>query len=388
MDSNYNEQSTPAVCASCLGPNPYVEMLRERNGLECKLCTRPFTVFKWAPVKGRVGSGSFKKTVICLTCARSKNCCQSCMLDLNFGIDLTTRDQLLKLASGNGGKIEKTLTQDPQNQVMKIYKADQLERKYAEQGEAGVADLSEKMDRAKELLDGITKLSESTSSNKITNKKSSGKQSTVTNGKKMSSAELLKLCKDLPFNGRLSVPPTNKKVKSFFIFGINDRIADYLIKEKINELLSEPRNSSKKVESLSVNHKGMFGFIELSDRATAERLASIISSKQSPEISRGNASYPFPCLLVIDSCPMRVCWAGKHLYNGGDSGFEMANIRQIVIRQMVKYAEKDNEISIKRESKDDHSILSASNKKRKLQALPPPPGKSIKYKTTKSDYEL
>jgi hypothetical protein len=43
-----------------------------------QICVRPFTVFRWNP-----GSGArFKKTEICTTCAKIKNVCQTCLLDL------------------------------------------------------------------------------------------------------------------------------------------------------------------------------------------------------------------------------------------------------------------------------------------------------------------
>lgn len=39
---------------------------------ECKVCTRPFTVFRWRP--GR--DARHKKTEICQTCSKLKNVCQ------------------------------------------------------------------------------------------------------------------------------------------------------------------------------------------------------------------------------------------------------------------------------------------------------------------------
>lgn len=64
---------------------------RQPLGAECKVCTRPFTVFRWQP-----GTGArYKKTEVCQTCAKSRNVCQTCLLDLQFGLPTQVRDTAL-----------------------------------------------------------------------------------------------------------------------------------------------------------------------------------------------------------------------------------------------------------------------------------------------------
>ncbi|KAJ6223440.1 hypothetical protein RDWZM_001985 [Blomia tropicalis] len=94
--SHYNRQvwedeSFPILCQTCLGENPYLRVMKERYGSECKICSRPFTTFRWCPgAKMR-----YKKTEICQTCSRAKNICQTCLLDLQYGLPVQVRDQIL-----------------------------------------------------------------------------------------------------------------------------------------------------------------------------------------------------------------------------------------------------------------------------------------------------
>eukprot|EP00823_Brevimastigomonas_motovehiculus_P004791 TRINITY_DN3276_c0_g1_i1.p1 TRINITY_DN3276_c0_g1~~TRINITY_DN3276_c0_g1_i1.p1 ORF type:complete len:426 (+),score=139.33 TRINITY_DN3276_c0_g1_i1:63-1340(+) len=81
----------PILCGTCLGDNPFIRMTKEPYGKACKICERPFTVYRWKPGK----SARFKKTEICPTCAKVKNVCQTCILDLQFGLPVQVRDTAL-----------------------------------------------------------------------------------------------------------------------------------------------------------------------------------------------------------------------------------------------------------------------------------------------------
>lgn len=109
---NWEDSEFPILCQTCLGDNPYVRMIKERFGKECKICTRPFTIFRWCP-GARM---RFKKTEICQTCARLKNVCQTCLLDLEYGLPIQVRDAALKVAD-----------QMPQSDVNKEYYIQKIE---------------------------------------------------------------------------------------------------------------------------------------------------------------------------------------------------------------------------------------------------------------------
>ncbi|KAM1064788.1 hypothetical protein ACFX15_019866 [Malus domestica] len=87
----------PIICESCLGDNPYIRMTRAEYDKECKICSRPFTVFRWRP--GR--DARYKKTEICQTCCKLKNVCQVCLLDLEYGLPVQVRDSALAIDSND-----------------------------------------------------------------------------------------------------------------------------------------------------------------------------------------------------------------------------------------------------------------------------------------------
>jgi len=91
--AGWEQSEFPILCETCLGDNPFIRMSKQEFGRECGTCARPFTVFRWNP-----GNGSrFKTTVICQTCAKIKNVCQTCLLDLEYGLPTQVRDTALAL---------------------------------------------------------------------------------------------------------------------------------------------------------------------------------------------------------------------------------------------------------------------------------------------------
>jgi len=88
----FSNDNFPILCETCLGPNPYIRMTQESYAKTCKICDRPMNVFRW-----KSGTGfRYKKTEICKTCAKLKNVCQTCILDLQYGLPVQVRDATLE----------------------------------------------------------------------------------------------------------------------------------------------------------------------------------------------------------------------------------------------------------------------------------------------------
>ena len=115
---------------SGLGDNAFVRMVgaiigcyriklisaqsKQEFGRSCGTCARPFTVFRWNPGTGM----RYKTTVICQTCAKVKNVCQTCLLDLEFGLPTQVRDTALAVQN-----------EAPTSEVNREYYAQNMEAK-------------------------------------------------------------------------------------------------------------------------------------------------------------------------------------------------------------------------------------------------------------------
>ncbi|KDQ61029.1 hypothetical protein JAAARDRAFT_173485 [Jaapia argillacea MUCL 33604] len=91
--AGWEQSEFPILCETCLGDNAFVRMSKQEFGRSCGTCARPFTVFRWNPGTGM----RYKTTVICQTCAQIKNVCQTCLLDLEYGLPTQVRDTALAL---------------------------------------------------------------------------------------------------------------------------------------------------------------------------------------------------------------------------------------------------------------------------------------------------
>ncbi|KAF8427817.1 hypothetical protein EV426DRAFT_544608 [Tirmania nivea] len=302
--SGWESSDFPSVCSNCLPDNPYIQMIKENHGMECKLCTRPFTVFRWAADR----NSRFKKTNICLTCARLKNCCQCCMLDLSFGLPIAIRDAALKLVS-----------QGPSSGINKEY--------YAQNNEGlltggQVPEEYEKTDQAaRELLKKLAKSEPyykrrrgdnagegSSAGGAWGGGDSAGMNSgqgggpgpirTARGGARGGSAGVsargggpggrggkrqFPSAAQLPPGPQDIVPPEDQTITSLFLTGVEDDLAEHNIRTFFSAF--------GQIRSIVCVHRSRAAFVNFATRAGAEAAA---------ESCQGKA--------VIAGCPLRIQW--------------------------------------------------------------------------------
>lgn len=296
----------PAVCNDCLSAtdNPFIQMIKEDHGMECKICTRPFTVFRWAADR----TSRFKKTNICLTCARLKNCCQCCMLDLSFGLPIAVRDAALKLVA-----------QGPSSGINKEY--------YAQNGEGALVDAQvpeeyEKTDdRARELLKRLAGSEPyykrrrgggggsshndgegSRGTGPIRNRGGGGGGGRGRGGKGRGAR--------FPGVGQIPpgpmdwAPPEDTTITSLFLTGVEDDLAEHHLRT-----FFAPYGP---IKSIVCVHRSRCAFINFTTRAAAESATSACQGK-----------------AVIAGCPLRVQWGRTRPLGNMDRGQSAAVVRDM-----------------------------------------------------------
>ncbi|RYP71307.1 hypothetical protein DL771_004884 [Monosporascus sp. 5C6A] len=303
--SGWESTDFPSVCESCLPANPYVKMLKEDYGAECKVCTRPFTVFSWAADRAH---GRKKRTNICLTCARLKNCCQTCMLDLSFGLPITIRDAALKMVAPG-----------PSSEINREYFAQNNERAI-EEGRGGTEEYEKTDEKARELLrrlatskpyfrkgraieDGAAEGSGSgsaTGGNPAVGAGVGGPGPIRTRDSRAAAAAGARpgggggggrgggrpfpSAAQLPPGPKDYEPPADRSITSLFVTGVEDDLPEYRIRDFFKE--------HGKIKSLVCSHMSHCAFVNYETREAAERAAAACKGR-----------------AVIAGCPLRVRWS-------------------------------------------------------------------------------
>ncbi|KAL8694204.1 MAG: hypothetical protein Q9218_001091 [Villophora microphyllina] len=317
--SGWETTDFPSVCENCLPENPYVQMLKEDHGAECKICTRPFTIFRWKADR----TARAKRTNICLTCARLKNCCQCCMLDLSFGLPIVVRDAALKMVAPG-----------PESSINREYYAQENEREI-EEGRGGVEEYEKTDEKARELLrrlansepyykrqrrleaaaeenkdsEDVQKMLAAPSSGPIRthdprDSRSAGAPYRKARGGGNNTARrVFPGTTQLPPQPQDILPPRDRNITSLFVTGVEDDLPEHAIRTFFTPF--------GPLRSLICSHRAHCAFINYSSREGAEAAA---------EHCQGKA--------VIQGCPLRVQWGRPKPLDSMDKEERMSLARQ------------------------------------------------------------
>ncbi|KAM9904574.1 hypothetical protein OXX79_002682 [Metschnikowia pulcherrima] len=295
----------PVLCGQCLGHNAHLKMIRQPSGEQCKICTRPFTVFRWS-VSGEHRQS--KKTIVCQTCAQSRNCCQSCTVDIDFGIPLDIRDAALKMA---GVENPHAVESQSRNAEVKALIADKIE---AQSKNTSGKDSEDKREKAKAILRTL-------SSKLATGDVVRPKQRDL----EVSNKELSKTISKLPFGGSMDIPE-DASIRSFFVYGFSQHTPSYVITsffEKFGGL-----------SQVSILHQARCGYISYSKRSSAEKCAEHL---RHIDLSKNKKT---AALLLLDQKePIRVSWGTPKTL--GNTKEEQSKIAIVVNKVMKQLADKD-----------------------------------------------
>lgn len=295
---------TPTLCGECLGDLQHVKMMRQPMGEQCKMCTRPFTAFRWSNSKE---ARQLKKTIFCGTCAKARNCCQSCMVDIDFGIPLDIRDAALKVAGVDNPYQPGTSSR---NAEVKAIAGDKLEKvvlKLAPQSK------DDKRAKAEAILKAL--------SSKYKGGQARPKQKALESTTK----ELNKIITKLPFGGTLATP-SDPEVKSFFVFGFSENTPQYVIASFFE--------AHGALTLIKIVHQARCGYVTFQKRSAAESCAQALKNA---DLSKSDTT---ACLVLLDQRELvRVAWGEPQLL--GLSKEEQSKLALVVQKAMKHLAEKE-----------------------------------------------
>ncbi|GAQ07653.1 pre-mRNA-splicing factor slt11 [Aspergillus lentulus] len=371
--SGWESTDFPSVCENCLPDNPYVQMLKEDYGAECKICTRPFTIFRWKADR----TARTKRTTICLTCARLKNCCQCCMLDLSFGLPIVVRDAALKMVAPG-----------PESSINREYYAQEHEKEI-EEGRGAVEAYEKTDEKARELLRRLANSEPyyrkprqqlegpSDESTEAQPTDAPVVQSRYGNGPGPIRTSESRRGTPLPGRGRGNMrggragrpfpgtaqippspedylPPADPNITSLFVTGVEDDLPEHTLRAFFTQF--------GQLRSLICSHRAHCAFINFATREGAEAAAQHCKGK-----------------AVIQGCPLRVRWGKPKPLDNMDREERMKNARE---GRMTAQAQKDGESG-------QRAITAAgeptTEKPRSFLVAPPPGSGDVQYSSLSGD---
>ena len=318
-----------------------------------------------------------------MTCARLRNCCQSCLLDLQFGLPIQVRDAALNLVA-----------QGPNSHLNREYYAQNMERQLNQDKERGLITPAEydKADSAAMKL--LTKLSKSEAYYKrerpapckeyaqggcprgdecpYSHEPEDHPHLFFSSGEPVKrsrfdidggAAPVLAKGETIPVPvGRIDLtPPKDPKIMSLFLTGVEDDLPEYAIRE-----FFAPYGQ---IRSIVCVHKARSAFVNFVTREGAERAVK--------EACEGGD-------IVIKSCPLRVQWSRPRAL--GPIAEEQARDVVAAKRKQQVIQQKHN-LDEKRRNPAMTSIAGRDAGSMNLTPMPPTADGGERYRSQRRDYQ-
>ncbi|KAK3703144.1 Pre-mRNA-splicing factor slt11 [Vermiconidia calcicola] len=322
--SGWETTDMPSVCERCLSDNPYVQMIKEDYGEACKLCTRPFTVFRWKADR----TSRQKRTGICLTCARLKNCCQCCMLDLSFGLPITIRDAALKMvapgpqsevnreffAQNNEREIEEgrglegyEKTEEKGRELLRRLAATEpyykkQRRIEAEEGEEGGQKLLESGEEKPHQPGPIRTAKSAYGSSAYGSSRGGASSFPANNSSSRGNRHTAPTRKPAPIKPEDILPPPDRNITSLFITGVEDDMPEHELRTFFSQYGA--------LRSVVCSHRSHCAFMNFMLREGAEVAAAACQGK-----------------AVVKGVPLRVQWGRPKPLDSLDRDVRLENAR-------------------------------------------------------------
>jgi pre-mRNA-splicing factor RBM22/SLT11 len=324
----------------------------------------------------------FRKTKICMTCARLRNCCQSCLLDLQYGLPIQIRDAALNLVA-----------QGPNSHLNREYYAQNQEKALAQQKEQGLIAPAE-YDKAQEAgMKLLTKLSKADVYYKrdrpapckeyaagacprgdecpYSHEPEDHPHLFFSTGEPTKRARMLdgsappQVTKGdtiaVPVGPIDLTPPKDPKIMSLFLTGVEDDLPEYAIKE-----FFAPYGQ---IRSVVCVHKARSAFVNFVTREGAEKAV---------KEACGNGD------IVIKSNPLRVQWSKPRAL--GPIAEEQARDIMQAKRKQQQMKQK-NDRDERRRNPAMVSLGGADGHGMNLIAPPPGAESAGRYRSQRSDYQ-
>ncbi|KAL4997528.1 Pre-mRNA-splicing factor slt11 [Aspergillus recurvatus] len=366
--SGWETTDFPSVCENCLPENPYVQMLKEDYGAECKICTRPFTIFRWKADR----TARTKRTNICLTCARLKNCCQCCMLDLSFGLPIVVRDAALKMVAPG-----------PESSINREYYA-QGHEKEIEEGRGAVEEYEKTDEKARELLRRLANSepyyrkprqleapqedgeAEAPSDVPVVKSRYGNGPGPVRTSESRRGTPLPGRGRGgvrggRPFPGTAQLPPSqadilppaDPNITSLFVTGIEDDLPEHALRSFFVQF--------GQLRSLICSHRAHCAFINYATRESAEAAAKHCQGR-----------------AVVQGCPLRVRWGKPKALDNMDR------------EERLKYAREGRQVvgSLRNADQGAKAVTAGAEKEerpRQMAMAPPPGSGEVQYSSMSGD---